>query len=522
MKNLSLLLVLLFFFSLSTYSQVTNLLVNGQTSNASMASGDQLSWSYDVPVVGDTTLIVIWIDADQNGILNPSIDVVWTFFNQIDGDPHGQGGPPDIDGIANGHVSFQQNLGLAPAHYIMTFTNHNNLKSFNTTVTNLVSPTFTISGTVTVPNGFSKANIVISMESSGDNGPKGFWNAITDVNGNFSIQTNSDTSGNPHSIKPNNIPVFGSAIISPEGYQVVLTPGTASYTGNNFTVTASSASINGTVRDEFGNPVITEVQANNTNSNFSRRIPTDQNGVFHVGFLSSELPMSNIYVGSSLTSDNQNDTVYVTGFFGVTSLKSGDAVNHDITIFKTNSTISGRVTLDGNSPNMNLQLICMNTDTGFVFANTDINGYYIAHVSNKIFNYTIGMQQNNLPPGYVSSSIHVHPGQTNANLNITLSDVKSDNSSPKTFNLSQNYPNPFNPSTSISYQLPSDAFVTLKIFNVLGNEVKTLTNGFTQAGSHQVQFNANELSSGVYFYTIKAVSPNGKQFQSTRKMILMK
>jgi hypothetical protein len=523
MKNLSLLFALLFFFSLNSYSQVSNLKVNGSSSNFTIASGDLFGWSFDVPHPGDTTLVVIWIDADQNGILNPSMDVVWTFFNQIDGDPNGQGGPPDIDGVADGHVSFQQNLGLAPAHYIMTFKNHDNVQSIAGTITNLASPTFTISGTVKVPDGYSKANIVISLESKGDNGPKGFWNAITDVNGNYSIKTNSDTSGNPHSIKPNNIPVFGSALISPEGYSVVLTPGTSSYTGNNFTVTAASASINGIVKDEFGKPVITEVQANtSSNMNFSRRIPTDQNGAFHVGFLSSELPMTNIFVGSSLSNDNQNDTVYVTGFFGVSSLKSGDAVNHDITIFKTNSTISGRVTFEGNSPNMNIQVICMNTDTGFVFAYTDINGYYVAHVSNKIYNYSIGIQQNNLPPGYVSSSIQVHPGQTNANLNITLSDVKSDNSSPKSFNLSQNYPNPFNPSTSISYQLPSDAYVTLKIFNVLGNEVKTLTNGFTQAGSHQVQFNANELSSGVYFYTIKAVSLNGKQFQSTKKMILMK
>ena len=523
MKNLSLLFLLLFFFSLTAYSQVTNLKVNGSSSNFTMASGDLFGWSFDVPYAGDTTLVVIWIDADQNGILHPSVDVVWTFFNQIDGDPNGQGGPPDVDGVADGHVSFQQNLGLAPAHYIMTFKNHDNVQSLAGTITNLASPTFTISGTVTVPNGFSKANIVISLESKGDNGSKGFWNAITDVNGNFSIQTNSDTSGNPHSVRPNNITVFGSALIFPEGYSIVLTPGTTSYTGNNFTVTASSASINGTVRDEFGKPVITEVQANTTNSNFSRRIPTDQNGVFHVGFLSSELPMSNVYVGSSLTSD-QNNTDYVTGFFGVTSLNPGDAVNHDITIFKTNSTISGRVTFEGNSPNMNIQLICMNTDTGFVFAYTDMNGYYVAHVSNKIYNYSIGIQQNNLPPGYVSSSIDVHPGQTNANLNITMSDVKSDNSNtPNAFNLSQNYPNPFNPSTSISYQLPSDAFVTLKIFNVLGNEVKILENGFTQAGSHQVQFNANELSSGVYFYTIQANSLNGKQsFQSTKKMILMK
>ena len=87
MKNLSLLIVLLFFLSFNAYSQVSNLLLNGQTSNPTMASGDQLAWSYDVPVAGDTTLIVIWVDADQNGILNPSVDVVWTFFNQIDGDP---------------------------------------------------------------------------------------------------------------------------------------------------------------------------------------------------------------------------------------------------------------------------------------------------------------------------------------------------------------------------------------------------------------------------------------------------
>jgi len=374
MKNLSLLFVLSFFITMTAYSQVTNLLVNGQTSNSTMASGDQLSWSYDVPVAGDTTLIVIWIDADQNGILNPSVDVVWTFFNQIDGDTQGQGGPPDMDGIANGHVSFQQNLGLAPAHYIMTFENHNNTKSIATTVTNLASPTFTISGTVNVPNGFNKANIMLSLENTSNNGPETMWTALTDVDGNFSIKVNSDTSGNPHRVSTNNNSIFGSAIVSPQGYSIVLTPGTTSYTGNNFTVTASAASVTGTVRDEFGKPVLTQVQVNSNQGNFNRRVQTDQNGVFKVGFLSSELPLANVFFGSSLTS-NQNDTNYVTGFFGVDLINSGNTVSHDITIFKTNSTISGRVTFEGSSPNMNLQLICMNTDTGFVFAYTDINGY---------------------------------------------------------------------------------------------------------------------------------------------------
>jgi len=173
---------------------------------------------------------------------------------------------------------------------------------------------------------------------------------------------------------------------------------------------------------------------------------------------------------------------------------------------------------------MNLQLICMNTDTGFVFAYTDMNGYYVAHVSNKIYTYRLGTQGGAIPPQYATSSITVHPGQTNADLNFTFSDVKSDNSNtPQAFNLSQNYPNPFNPSTYISYQLPSDAMITLKIFNLLGIEVQTLANGYTSAGSHQVQFNANGLSSGIYFYTVQANSLNGKQsFHSTKKMILMK
>src|ERR1035438_9253003 len=115
MKYLSLLLTLLLFLSITTYSQVTNVTINGQTSNFTMASGDQLSWAYDVPNLGDSTLIEIWVDVDQNGVLNPAVDVIWTYFVQIDGDTHGQNGPPDGDGLVNGHVTMQQTLGLAPA-----------------------------------------------------------------------------------------------------------------------------------------------------------------------------------------------------------------------------------------------------------------------------------------------------------------------------------------------------------------------------------------------------------------------
>ncbi len=96
-------------------------------------------------------------------------------------------------------------------------------------------------------------------------------------------------------------------------------------------------------------------------------------------------------------------------------------------------------------------------------------------------------------------------------------DVAEPGVQPESYTLSQNYPNPFNPTTVISYSVPEKSEVTLKVFNLLGQEVATLVNGVQNMGAHQVNFNANNLSSGVYFYTIKAGS-----FTSTRKMMLIK
>lgn len=75
---------------------------------------------------------------------------------------------------------------------------------------------------------------------------------------------------------------------------------------------------------------------------------------------------------------------------------------------------------------------------------------------------------------------------------------------PYSFNLEQNYPNPFNPSTTIKYSLPSESFTTLKVFDVLGNEVAALVNSQKQAGTYEVEFNASNLSSGIYFYKLQS------------------
>ena len=88
---------------------------------------------------------------------------------------------------------------------------------------------------------------------------------------------------------------------------------------------------------------------------------------------------------------------------------------------------------------------------------------------------------------------------------------------PLTFNLEQNFPNPFNPSTKIQYQVPRISQVTLKVFDVLGNEVATLVNEEKHAGSYVVEVDAENLTSGIYFYTLNAGS-----YTQTRKLVLLK
>jgi hypothetical protein len=92
----------------------------------------------------------------------------------------------------------------------------------------------------------------------------------------------------------------------------------------------------------------------------------------------------------------------------------------------------------------------------------------------------------------------------------------------KEFSLEQNYPNPFNPSTSIKFSLSVDSKVSLKVFNVLGQEVTTLINNQMAAGSHSATFDATKFNSGVYFYRIDVSGLDGQKFTSTKKMILTK
>jgi len=102
---------------------------------------------------------------------------------------------------------------------------------------------------------------------------------------------------------------------------------------------------------------------------------------------------------------------------------------------------------------------------------------------------------------------------------MVITNIKNDNilSIPKTYFLGQNYPNPFNPSTKIAFELPKDGFVSLKVYDFLGNFVSTIVNENKNAGKYEINFDASNHSSGVYFYQLIS---NG--FVSTNKMIILR
>ncbi len=115
---------------------------------------------------------------------------------------------------------------------------------------------------------------------------------------------------------------------------------------------------------------------------------------------------------------------------------------------------------------------------------------------------------------------YVYAAAADGNLyraDASITSVNAENGMPIEFSLFQNYPNPFNPTTTIKFSIPEDETITLKIFNILGQEVSTLLNKNMKSGLHEVEFDASSLSSGIYFYSLTA----GK-YAETKKLLLLK
>ncbi len=517
MRAFSTIAAFLFFLiiNIAVEGQVTNIMVNGSSSNFTMTSGDLISWSYKVPG-GASTRILIWYDANGNGMIDAG-DVLFLSTLQTDGDYSGNNGPPDMDSTS-GAVSFSTKIGIAPGKYIMEFTENNKSVTVTGAVNPLPSPSYSISGNVTPPAGKSAANIVVGVKRN-ENYQPNEWFGITDASGNYTIEMNSDTAGNPWRVQLALNP-YPPNIISPQEDSVNIS---GNITGVNFSFIAASAQIAGSLKDEAGNLIPNadvNIVAGNLNNPMSRDVKTDINGVYQIGLTASDLSQDvNGWQISAHSEGNSGITgSKLDGWAYVQALAPGDSVARNMTIYNVNSTISGTVTLNGLAPGFPIKLTATNKDSAGSSTYSDgSTGNFTFSVSTKVYNYQIE---------YISSqpwainNVIVHPGETGVKVLLTNSQTAVEQlpgNLPTQFSLDQNYPNPFNPSTIIKYQIPNSNYVTLKVYDILGREVCDLVNERQNAGYYSVEFDADKLSSGIYFYRLESGN-----YVSVKKLLLLK
>lgn len=139
-----------------------------------------------------------------------------------------------------------------------------------------------------------------------------------------------------------------------------------------------------------------------------------------------------------------------------------------------------------------------------------------ANADNRSSVFTGGAWKNSGASGseLAGKNIRVRPVVVSSSVPLAVGSESE--GTPASFELLQNYPNPFNPSTEISFNIPQTGVVSLKVFDILGREVTTLVNGHQEAGTHIVQWDAKDMASGVYLYTLRAGS-----YTQTRKMMLI-
>jgi Secretion system C-terminal sorting domain len=168
--------------------------------------------------------------------------------------------------------------------------------------------------------------------------------------------------------------------------------------------------------------------------------------------------------------------------------------------------------------------LTQNTINAFAVVGTNVfaggTGVYLSAVDGKSWTNT-GLQNMSVN-SLTESKTNLYAGTTSGVWTIPLSELITDvkakqNNFPTDYSLYQNYPNPFNPSTNISFNLPSKSFVKLKIFDLLGREVATIVSEEMSAGNHTRQWNAANMSSGVYFCRLEAGS-----FSQTKKLVLLR
>ncbi|MHC1737253.1 MAG: T9SS type A sorting domain-containing protein [Ignavibacteriaceae bacterium] len=207
----------------------------------------------------------------------------------------------------------------------------------------------------------------------------------------------------------------------------------------------------------------------------------------------------------------------------------GSEWGNDRSITLTNTNVP--VELTGFSASVDVNGVNLSWSTA---TESNNRGFEIQRSSNKSVFQTIAFVNGVGSTSEQSDYSYIDKSVTSGNYNYRLKQIDFNGAfsyskvvevlvdQPANFELAQNFPNPFNPSTNVSFSVPVKSDITVEVYNLVGELVSTLAQGTFESGSHQVTFNASNLTSGIYLCTIKAVGVDGQNFVSTNKMTLLK
>jgi hypothetical protein len=379
-----------------------------------MTSGDAVSWSYDLPT-GATADCEFWYDANGNGTIESGTDVNRFFFTQTDGDTNGNGGPPDTDGEVNGAVSFSQPVGFGPGKYVFKVTHNGSGSSIPGEVLALPSPAHTISGHITPPAGKSAQYIDVELHRNDQFGNPNFWDAYTDASGNYSIQMNADTAGNPWRIRIEKNP-YPPSVITPSEIEITIT---GNHSGNDFSFIESAAQVVGIIRDDNGNTLPdASVQIRRNDGGAEHRETSDASGFFQIGLQLGELTDQTWDLQTDCRCENGVTQDILSAQVRLPVINANDSLYRELTVYNANSQIHGEVRVNGGVPDYSIQIIASSVDTAYAQALSDsADGSFIINVSDKIHEYALFASF--LPFGWSQENVVAHAGDNGVIINIS-------------------------------------------------------------------------------------------------------
>ncbi|MBI5216455.1 MAG: hypothetical protein HY960_11950 [Ignavibacteriae bacterium] len=412
-RNLISFFIFIFLFISISSAQIDSLVINGSDTSFTMVTGSVLTWRIHV-ASGVTSAIEVWLDVNNNGIIDTSTDKRRYSLTQTDGS--NSGGIPDMDGTLNGIIYLEYNLGIAPGTYLFQFTVGALTVTRRGTITPLPSPAHSISGHVTPPPGKSAQYLFMEARRSGHSAVPESWEGLTDALGNYVIYTDADTSGNPWEIRfAEGSSPYPPSVPSPSKYSITLT-------GNpsvlDFTFSAVAAKVVGYLKDEIGNPIPNRgVSINNQDFSLFRRENTNESGYFEIGLMESELSDSTFRLASYFIFNTDDDMI---GVKFINGIHNGDSLFYNLVSYHVNSSIQGQVLVNGNPPGFRITIGGNVYDTAMTFTIADsATGNFSLPVSGNLYNYIVSPNNWEGSYNYHWNSILAHPGQTGLIIHIT-------------------------------------------------------------------------------------------------------